>query len=143
MKKLIITCALLSATSLASFAQNQTTTTMSMQAPQDAKSQAPGMAPANPRMPPVEMMADRRSKMYEKQLSLTADQTKSIYQAELAFWKEDFSSRANGAQPGPGQTAQNQMGKDMKFKQILTPEQYAKYEATRPNPNPMQKPAAK
>jgi hypothetical protein len=74
--------------------------------------------------------------MYEKQLGLSADQYKGIYEAELYYWKQEMGARANGGQPGPGQTMQNQMAKDQKFKNVLTADQYAKYSATAPKPSP-------
>ena len=124
MKKLIITCALVTSASMVSFAQaNQTTQTTTSQAASNASAQ---------NMPSPEQMAERHAKAYEQQLKLTPEQYKGVYQAELDFTKQHQQMRANGGQPGSGQVMQMNMAKDQKFKQILTAEQYAKYDATRP-----------
>ena len=124
MKKLFITCALLTATMI-SFAQNANKTG-NMQAP---------AATGRGAKPSAEQIAERRSKMYQKQLGLNEDQTKKVYEAELDYVRQELMIREHGGQPGVGQSTQMEMGKDQRFKAALTAEQYAKYESTRPKPH--------
>jgi hypothetical protein len=124
MKKLIITCALISAASVVSFAQNTTGQQTSAGAPQGTTRQAPT----------VEQAAEMRAKAYQNQLGLSDAQYKGIYAAELDFIKQDQASRANGGRPTAGQTSQLMMGKEQKFKSIMTAEQYSKYEQGKTSP---------
>lgn len=130
MKKLIATCALLTTVSIVSFAQSkQTSHTMSFDA-QPNKTAAP--APNQARNTPSaasKAAAEKRAKANQKQYGLTAEQYKGAYQAELEYEMELAQVRAGGAEPGEGQAMQMGMGRDMKLKNVMTPEQYAKYEA--------------
>ena len=126
MKKLIITCALITSASRVSFAQSQ-----------QPANQAPSVGPsstANRPMPTPEFMAQRRTTMYERQLNLTPEQSKSVYDVELNFVKQEQAVRANGGQPDMAQHQQMMMAKDEQFKKILTADQYTKYDALRPRP---------
>ena len=103
MKKLIITCALVSLGSVASFAQ----------APQAAaQSSATTAAPARGQAPSAELIAEQRAQIYKKDLGLNDDQYQKVYKAQLDFIKRDQTARANGGAPGPGQSQQMQMGMD-------------------------------
>ena len=80
----------------------------------------------------AEHMAEKNTKMYEKQLGLNAEQTKKVHDMELANANQMMTMRAQGVQPGEGQMVQMRMGHDQQMKNILTPEQYTKYQSTRP-----------
>ena len=131
MKKLITTCALLTTVTMVSFAQTkQTSHTMSMQ-PQSNQPNALAAAPAPVASKAAQQMADRRAKIYEKQYGLSPAQTKGVYKAELEYAMQEEQARAHGGQPGEGQMMQMGMARDMKLKEVMTPEQYTKYEATK------------
>ncbi|MCD6011466.1 MAG: hypothetical protein K0Q79_1328 [Flavipsychrobacter sp.] len=115
MKKLIITCALVSLGSFASFAQSRVTRTGSADA---TTSTATTATP--------EQMAELRAKQYKKDLSLTAEQYTPIYDALLDYYRQDKIAREAGG-AGPGQAMQMQMGLDQRFQAALTPAQYTKY----------------
>lgn len=127
MKKLIITCALLTSASIASFAQS------------NAAAQAASQnKPANANKPMnTEQLAQRRVKMDVAQFGLNADQEKKVYNVELEFTTAMEKYRSAGQQPGQGQMANLTTKRDEGMKAILTPEQYAKYEQTRPKQRPM------
>jgi hypothetical protein len=126
MKKLIITCALLSVGSVVSFAQSTTTTTTNMDpnGGQNAAQQRP--AAMNP-----EQMADRRTKMDEKMLALTPDQIKPVHDVELDFMTAMSKFRTEGKQPTPDQMQSILDKRDQKMKTILTADQYSKYSVSR------------
>ena len=109
MKKLIIACAFLASTSMVSFAQSAT--------------------PASNAS--VEKMASSRAQTYQKQLGLTKEQYDLVYKAEVNYFTQE--QRAGG-HVGPGQGYQMQLGRDQQYKNALTAEQYAKYDASRPKP---------
>ena len=119
MKKLILTCAVLASASIASFAQANASATP----PQQGKP-----ATANKPMMNTEQMADRRTKMDEKQLGLNPDQTKKAHDVELEFTQAMEKYRAAGQAPSPGQMGNLTSRRDQRMKEILTAEQYAKYE---------------
>ena len=120
MKKLIMTCVLLTSASLVSFAQTaapaQTTATM----------QAPGGAPHQ--MPTPEERAQRHAQGVQKQLNLTADQYKVVYEAELEMNKKVEELRKSTPQPSRDQFMAISATKDEKIKKVLTPEQLQKYQ---------------
>jgi len=121
MKKLILTCALLTVATMVSFAQTTTTPTPSM-APTDAQAR-PTPAPMN-----AEQTADRRTKMDEKMLTLTPDQVKVVHDIELDFMNAVMKFRAEGKQPTPEQMQDLKTKKDQKMKAVLTADQYSKYD---------------
>jgi protein CpxP len=129
MKKMIITCALIASASVMSYAQNAASQT----AP------ASGNAANNQAM--AAHMAEKNTKMYEKQLGLTAEQSKKVHDLELVNANQMMAMQSQGVQPGEGQMMQMRMGHDQQMKNILTPEQFTKYQATRPAPGGM-KPAS-
>ena len=123
----MITCALLTTVSLASFAQSkQTSHTMSMEPQAQARTPlTPGPAASKQ----AQQVAERRAKIYQKQYSLSPQQYKGVYQAELDYAIQDEQAHMNGGQPGEGQAAQMIMARDMRLKNVMTPEQYTKYES--------------
>ena len=117
MKKLIITCVLLGAASMVSFAQT---------------TEQPATQPHRGNLPiSAEQMAQRRTKIDEQQYKLTPEQSKSVYEVELEYTNALEKYRAAGQQPNIGQQGNLSARKDMTPKAILTPEQYAKYDAAR------------
>jgi hypothetical protein len=133
MKKLIITCALLTSASMLSFAQSAQTS------PAQAQPNAAAPQMQNRQRPTPEQMAERRANAAKTQYALNDEQYKGIYAAELDFFSQMQAARANGQQPAPGQAQQMSMAKDAKYKTIMTPEQYQKYSATR-RPQPQAAP---
>jgi len=134
MKKLIITCALLTSASMLSFAQStQTSATMSAQ-PNGA---APQAMQNNQQQRSPEQIAERRAQIYQKQFGLDDNQYKGVYAAELEYIKQLMDLRAKGQQPAPGQAQQMNADKDAKFKAVMSADQYQKYSATR-RPMPQQ-----
>ena len=128
MKKLIVTCSLLAFASVASFAQvakQPGTTTPST---------------ARPQMTPEQMKqredqaADRQSEFFKKQYSLNDEQTKGVRAACATFVKSMNAMRAEGKQPNKQDMDKLMAERDASFKKAMTPEQYAKYEATRTKP---------
>ncbi len=123
MKKLMITCVLLSSAAV-SFAQSNTT------APATTAPQAE-QAAANRPMMNAEQMAKRRAGMDVKQYGLTAEQAPKVEAVELEFCQAMQKYRAAGQQPNQGQMGNLTARRDGKMKEIMTPEQYAKFEAGR------------
>jgi len=117
MKKLILTCALITSASVISFAQTQ-------QAPPPAPTGG-AQAPPRPQMT-LEQRVERRAKMEEKTLSLTPDQYKVVYDAELEMMKTAEDQKKSGKQPDF--QALNK-AKEEKVKKVLTQEQITKYDA--------------
>jgi Spy/CpxP family protein refolding chaperone len=147
MKKLFITCALITTASIAFAQTKQVSATMSMD-PNSAPATKPATTatqqaqPAKPSI--IEQMATRRAKTYQQQYGLTAEQYQQLYDAEYDFARQEHEIKIGGGQPGPGQQYQMQLARDYKMKAILTPSQYAKYEASTPRPQmPRQEAPAK
>ena len=130
MKKLIITCFLVSSASLVSFAQNSEQATT---APKTATTATAAPAPVR-KMPSPEQIAERRAKSEEKQYQLSADQYKGVYQAELEYMQHVQQVHNSGGKLDQAQLTQMNTTKDEKFKKIMTPEQYTKYNASKPKP---------
>jgi hypothetical protein len=121
MKKLILTCALLTSVSVLSFGQAQTTTTTTT---------TRGTAPT------AEQAATTRTKSYTKLLGLSEEQKKAVYEAELDYIKQDMMFRADGNDVPAGPAMQMMMAHDQKFKASLTADQYTKYDKNRAVPAP-------
>jgi hypothetical protein len=117
MRKLILTCALLTSVSLLSFGQNM----------------APAQQQATPARtaPAPEKIAEMRANRYKQQLGLTDDQVKGIYAAELEYAKANQQFTANGQPVPSGPAQQMMMTHDQKFQQVLTADQFAKYDKMR------------
>ncbi len=112
MKKLIITCMLLTGASMASFAQNN--------------------AQVNPPAPSatgVDQMAHHRASMDVQMYGLTPDQSKTAYDIELEFMNAMNKFKVEGKQPSQGQMSNLQTRRDQKMKALMTPDQYKKFEA--------------
>ena len=127
MKKLIVTCAMLARASVVTFAQSAKSAkaTMSMQS-----AAAPAPAQVSPAIPPaVIKTAETRAKAIQKKYSLTQAQYNGIYEAEMAYAQQEYMLKADGVTPGEGQAMQMRMGRDYRFKSVMTAEQYKKYEA--------------
>lgn len=151
MKKLIITCTLLSAFCIAANAQAPNNTQIqsgtSMQPPANATT--PGGAsrvPFNQLTPEQKeqrqnMMAERQAKGFEQQYKLNAMQYKGVYDACLDFVKKQQSFRDNGKQPNQEENMKMVEERDAKFKQIMTEEQYKQYSSNRHMPNRPNMPA--
>ncbi len=142
---MIITCAMVTLAATLSFAQTSQTTkkTISTENANTTGVKATTNAPVKRNVTPSpERMAERRAKMYEKQYSLTKEQYNGVYQAELEFAKENLAMHANGGTTDQAKLNQMMTVKDQKFKQAMSPEQYAKYESSKPKPA-SNKPAAK
>jgi hypothetical protein len=127
MKKLIITCCLIASASIVSFGQTVQTTNK----PTVFRNSAVNRQVA----PTVEATAERTTKAYQRQLGLNPEQYKGVYQAELNYLKQNQQMHENGAKPGEGQAAQMVMGKDQQIKNVLTAEQFTKYEALKTAPS--------
>jgi hypothetical protein len=130
MKKLLITSALLGFASLVSYGQAtapaQTTTTM----------QAGAQAAPPRQMPTPEQMAERRAKGEEKQLGLSPEQYKSVYEADLEAAKKMVELRSSGkAQPADFQAIN--AAKEEKLSKILTADQMTKFKAMSNRQRPM------
>ena len=124
----MITCVLLSSAAV-SFAQANaapTPATTALQA-QQAQQQA---APNRPMMNP-EQMAKRRATMDTKQFGLNPEQATKAEAVELEFFQALEKYRAAGQQPSQGQMGNLTARRDGKMKELMTPEQYAKFEAGR------------
>jgi hypothetical protein len=126
MKKLILTCALLTSVSMLSFGQAQTTATTTTTTTTTTRGTAPT----------AEQAATARTKTYTKQLGLNEEQKKAIYQAELDYVKQDMMFREGGQEVPQGPAMQMMMMHDQKFKAALTADQYAKYDKNRAVPAP-------
>jgi len=138
MKKLIITCTLVSAFGIASYAQASNNATLqsgtSMQA-------APGLAPGGDRVPFNQLtpeqkeqrqaaIAERQAKYYENQYHLNAMQYKGIYDACLEYVKKQQAFRDNGKQPNLDENLKMGEERDAKFKEIMSEDQFTQYKST-------------
>jgi hypothetical protein len=123
MKKLIITCVLLSSVSLVSFAQQaqqpQTTATMQTAAgPQAAPRQMPQISP--------EQRAERAARNEERRLALSPEQYKSAYEVELAHVRKIEEIKTKG-QASPAEFKAANEVREEKLSKIFTAEQMTKY----------------
>ena len=132
MKKLIITCALLSAASMIATAQT-------VQKPQSTTAVQAGPHAMPPQMT-AEQKAERRARGEEKQLGLTPEQYKSVYAADLEMMKKMDEMRASG-QPSKEKYEALSKERDEKMKAILTPEQMAKFQGMMNRQHPQAPPA--
>jgi len=128
MKKLILTCSFVAAAAVVSFGQNVQPATQS-----HAVAARPSSFHNTAAVTP-EAAAEKTAKAVQAKYKLTADQYKTIYNAELSYEQQDRAARTNGQLPGPGQSMQMNMGRDQTYQQVLTADQYAKYQAAKPSP---------
>src|SRR4051812_27803735 len=113
MKKLILTCALLTSVSVLSFGQAQTSTS------------ATTTTTTSRQAPTAEQAATARTKSYTKLLKLTDEQKKAVYEAELDYIKQDMYFREGGNEVPPGPGYQMMVSHDQRFKAALSADQYA------------------
>ena len=125
MKKLMLTCSLIAAASVISFAQ----TTQQSTHPGAVATTQNKMAPHEQS---IEVIAEKRTKADQKQFGLSDAQYKDIYEVELDYAKHEQQAKANNVAPGSGQYMQMEIIKDARFKNTLNADQYAKYQATKP-----------
>ncbi|RZK19137.1 MAG: hypothetical protein EOO56_14790 [Hymenobacter sp.] len=79
-------------------------------------------------------MAEHQTQRLSKELSLNADQSAKVVQIMTARTQEMQALRAAGsARPTREQMQANRAKYDDQFKQVLTPDQYAKYTALAAN----------
>lgn len=129
MKKLITTCLLLTSITMVSFAQakaSKSGANGSAAASSTSKASASTKATTGPS---AEQMAERHAKTIQAQYGLNADQYKNVYNADVDYYKQDQAARANGAQPGTGMTTQNNISRDQRYQNTMTPDQFAKYQS--------------
>ncbi|MCW3120994.1 MAG: hypothetical protein JWQ38_486 [Flavipsychrobacter sp.] len=129
MKKIMLTCAMICAVSVVSFAQNAN----------QSVSTPSGQNLAN--LPSTTQMGEGRAKDMKIQYNLTDAQYKKSAAIETEFFNQqrvlhnNYATNPNNG--NNGQAVQNKMielmaQKDAKYKQMMTAEQYAKYDAGRP-----------
>lgn len=129
MKKLITTCVLLAAASFASIAQSKQTATKSA-ATKNTGSSASATAATKANAQSPQQIAEIRAKMYKQQYQLTDEQYKGVLQAETDYETQSAAFKANGQVMGAGPAAQMKMARDQRFKSVLTPDQYSKYQSS-------------
>ena len=141
MKKLITTCALLACASVVSFGQSAkqqpASANMNAAAAQRQQQQARAQMTPEQMKQRQEQMAERQSKFFEKQYGLNPEQYKGVHEANLAFIKNIEELRAQGKQPSREDQEKMMSDRDEAFKKVMTPEQFAKYQATRTKPSSM------
>jgi hypothetical protein len=125
MKKLILAGTLLISLSIMGKAQVQAT-----QGATPASSPVPHGAPPTTVAP--ENMAESRTKYMETQLTLTPEQRKKAYDAELGFAKVVIGARTPGAHPDRSAMGQAVSARDAEYQKMLTPTQWTKYETFMP-----------
>lgn len=121
MKKLIITCALVTLGSMVTVAQ-------SAKKPHSVSNS--NVSSGQTKSVSIEKSAETRAKKLQKDLGLNAAQYKGVYEAQVEYNKQDQAAKANGS-VGSGQAMQLQMMLDQKFKEAMSPAQYSKYEQTK------------
>jgi len=134
MKKIILSSVLLVSFCAISFAQAKqpgNTTQFTAQ---------PAPPPLPPGMPSPQEMAQQRAKAVQEQYKLNNEQYNGVFKAELDFFTQERQLRTSG-QMGNSQIQKLTMERDQKYQQVMTKEQFAKYDATRPKMPPANMPA--
>jgi len=139
MKKLILTCAIIISATIMTKAQEQTTPVSHGTSGAEAIN-----TPSRLPVPTPEEMAERKAKDMQAKLSLTDDQYKKSYDAELAYARISLRPINQVAQstqkldhPATQTTIQKAIAdRDASYKRILTQEQLAKYNSMRPKTPP-------
>ncbi len=118
MKKLIITCALVTLGSMVSVAQSAA-----------KRHSAPGSNATSGQVQSVAGTsgAEKRAKQMQNDLKLDATQYKGVFDALVEYDKQEKVAKANGP-IGEGTAMQLKMMLDQKFKEAMSPAQYTKYE---------------
>jgi hypothetical protein len=142
MKKIIITCGLLTTISVISFGQsNQHATSAHPNAAASTAPPPPVPPPPPPGEPSPQQMAQQRAKMVQEQYKLSNDQYNGIFKAELDFFSKERELRSSGEPMGQDKIIQMVSARDEKYKQVMNKEQFAKYDQTRPKLAPDRKAA--
>ncbi len=123
MKRLILTGSFIAVASLVSYGQSVMGSNQAAPAPRRSGAVHQAATP--------EATADKNVKLYQKQLGLTADQSKRVYDLELLYAKQNQTIMENGG-PTQAQANQMQMAKDQQIKSVLTADQSVKYESIKP-----------
>ena len=138
MKKIVVTCALLSFATLSVFAQ----TTKNTPVPAPNTSGAPGFGPTSrpsdgltPEQRKIAFV-ENQARAFERQYGLTEKQYKGIYSACLDYITEQYALEDKKSQLTNEDYDKLMAKKDAKFKKIMNAAQYAKYESTRTRPVP-------
>ena len=99
-----------------------------------------------PGEPSADQMAQAQAKAVKKQYKLTQDQYVKIVKIETDFFNQERAIRNSGKPPVRGTMMKLETEKDKKYKEVMTPKQYAKYSASRPQlpppPPPQRVPAS-
>ena len=123
MKKIIITCAVLCFGTAVSFAQDAATPAT------QAQPVMPMRANQSPLTP--EQHAQRLAKRDEAMFQLNPDQSKKVYDVEFEFVSAMEKFRSENKQPNQAEREAIMNKKDAKMKEILTADQYTKYDMSR------------
>ncbi len=146
MKKLMVTCALLTCATVGAFAQNSkapgknvaTAATPGQPAPL-----TPMSRPAN--APSPEQMklnfVENQARAFERQYGLTKEQYKGIYAACMEHINKQNEMEAKNKQMTTQDYEKLLFEKDAKFKKVMNAAQYAKYISTRTKPVPQPGPS--
>jgi hypothetical protein len=119
MKKLILTCALLTSVVMAAMAQ---------------QTQQPNLSTTQGTPPTAEIMAEKRADMWQGKLNLSPEQKKQVYATELQTISVITAAKSSGMPAGRDKMMQASADREQKFKTIFTPQQWAQYEDMKPKP---------
>ena len=129
MKKLIITCALLTSVSFVSFAQSS-----EVKMKPAATAQVDPSADPTPRQLTEKQLnataktANVNTKELEAKLGLTKEQYVAVYKIEYRYQSQYDKYPANGVAVPGGLLSNITSERNIKLKEILTPEQFTKYQ---------------
>ena len=137
MKRLIITFAFFVGASMCAFAQVQLSSPANG-APQPSKEQIAQREASDKKM--IEQTSERQTKDLQQRYGLNEEQYKKAYEANTEFMTKMIAIRnasrtAGAANRGPANQSETfaiMEARDAKLKTIMTPEQFAKYDAVRP-----------
>ena len=125
MKKLITTCVLLTSITMVSFAQAKTSKTSGK-----VTETSTAKATATTRTLTPEQQAEKHAKTIQSTYGLNENQYQAIYQADVAYYTQTKSiNETGGPAANPGQTQQMNVGRDQRYQNVMTPDQFAKYQA--------------
>ena len=82
---------------------------------------------------PAEEMADKRTDYDMVTYGIAKDKRKDIYEVELLTVKRIKKYTDAGTEPGVGQFNNISSSRDIKFKEIMTAEQYSKFQGSKDN----------
>lgn len=147
MKKIIVSCAVLTLGAFSALAQSKTdrkpvmgsndnavkNTTVVSAEPQSPAHRVPDARTAEQR---IQEFAQNKATAFKRQYNLTEKQYQGVYEATIDFTKKMEAIAAQGRQVGNDEYDQLMAEHDKKLKRALSEEQYAKYEKTRIKPAP-------